>query len=147
MTSATPARRTPPKATTATKATARKAPTDRKAPADKLRAEALGEAPEGFELLRPITDLRSQEIAEAQAQLIELFENMGVDLDAARKAGEAVDIDVAMDAKTIRALGSLSTLLETYSLDAKKFADWDRGPGSQERATNLAMWFLTALGE
>lgn len=147
MTSATPARRTPPKATAGSKAVARKAPTDRKAPADKLRAEAANEAPEGADLLRPITDLRSQEIAEAQAQLIELFESMGVDLEAAREAGEAVDIDVAMDAKTIRALGSLSTMLETYSVNPEEFAQWDRGPGSQERATNLAMWYLTALGE
>jgi hypothetical protein len=139
MTSTSPAKRTAPSTA--------KRPTDRQKSADALRAEAKAERPDGADLLRPLDDLRSKEISEAQATIMELFEKMGIDINAARDAGEEVKLEIDMTPDVIRALGDLSEMLEGYALDPEAFARWDRGPGSQNRATELAMWFLAQLGE
>jgi len=135
-------------------------PQDHQKPADVLRAEALADAPEGHELLRPVSHLRSAELADAQASLMELFEGLGVDFgalaekQAARENGdEAVeddtlaDLDIEFSPAVIRAIGGLGTTLEKFAIDPAKFAEFDRGPEARQKVMDLGMWYLNAVGE
>lgn len=139
----------------ASKPPVRKAPTDRQpSKADQLAAREA-ERPEGWELLKPVTDLRSGDVALAQASLMELFEEMGLDLTeqakqakAAKDAGEEIpDVELEVNAKSIRAMASLGQLLEEYSIDAEAFAEFDTGEGALSRVISLAMYYVNALGE
>jgi len=126
--------------TTATRAPRK--PADRAKPADQLRAEALAESPAGWELITPVEELRSSQIADAQADLLELFEALGVDLSQPDR-----EFELEMTAATIRKVGELGTVLQRYSVDEEAFIAFDRGKGAAERITQLSMWFLQELGE
>lgn len=139
--------------TTTTKTTAARKPADRKvSQADQLAAEAgvrAGDLPEGAEgLLKPVEELRSTEQAEANAELIELFQAMGVDITKTTADGdEPVEQEVEVTPETVRAMGQIATVLERYAVDTQRFADFDRGKGAMQRMSALAMWFLNELGE
>lgn len=133
---------TPPAKTPARKTAtpARKTPTDRQ---PKKSEQLRSSPPVGHETLRDVTTLRSGEIAEAQASIVELFGDIGIDLD--NPDGE---VEVETSPEVLRAFGKLGALMETYAVDVETFIkDVDTGPGSQQRVSELAMWFLGRLGE
>lgn len=130
-------------AVTTTRKTAPKKPQDRQvSKSEQLQADA--KPPVGAELLRPVTELRSGEMATAQADILDLFTALGVDMDAAQ-AGEEISIETGPD--TLRVFGKLGALLEGYSVDPEAFADFDRGPGSATRMAELAMYYMGELGK
>jgi hypothetical protein len=119
-------------------------PEDHKKSADVLRAEALEEAPQGHEWLVPVERLRSRQIASAQADILGLFEDLGVDFS---KADATLDIEPSP--AVLRAIGSLGEVLESYVKPEcmDDYVEFDSGPSSRERVMELAMWFLGRLGE
>lgn len=127
--------------TSTTKKPAARKPQDHQSKADRVFDEE--HPPAGAELMRPVSDLRSQEIAEASAEIADLFAEVGIDLfDEDRK-----EVEIDSTPATLRVFGTLGSLLEKYSKDAEAFAKFDRGPGSSTRAADLAMWFLAELGK
>jgi hypothetical protein len=141
-----------------------------------LQQEALAERPDGWELLTPVEQLRSSAMAEAQADILDLFEALGMDLGSvapdaaeAKKPTNVADefelvvpedesdaeaekpandiADIPVNGDTLRAIGRLGNVLENHAVDKDEFAKWDTGRGSQERVMNLAMWYLGELGE
>jgi hypothetical protein len=140
MTDTSPTTPTPP-ASPATLAP--RQPTDRQpSKADQIADETMG-LPEGWDVLKPVIELRSAAIANAQADLLDLFEEIGVDLNA----GSEVDQEIETSAATIRALGRMAEVLEKHTVDIPAFVKLDTGPGAQGRIMSLAMWYLTKLGE
>jgi hypothetical protein len=117
-------------------------PTDHLKSADVLAAEALNEAPEGAELLKSVHKLRSKQIAGLQADLLDLFVALGVDLN---NPDEQVEIEPSPAA--IRAIGEMGEVLEAYAIDPVAYAEFDSGPAARERVMELAMWYLARLGE
>lgn len=148
--STTPARKP---AARAPRKPAPKAPQDRKKPSEVIQAEALAERPAGADLLRPVISLRSAEQANLQADLMDLFEKLGVDIGEATKAAEngeeTPEVELEVTGDTVRGIGEMSTLLEQFvipeSLD--EFIVLDTGPGALGRISDLGMWYLTQLGE
>ena len=161
---------------TTRKPAARKAPADRQKSSEVLRQEALAGRPDGWELLTPVEQLRSSAMAEAQADILDLFEALGMDLGSvtpeapeAKKPTNVADefelvadedkpeaadaklandiADIPVNGDTLRAIGHLGHVLENHAVDKEAFAQWDTGRGSQERVMNLAMWYLGELGE
>ncbi len=119
-------------------------PEDHKKGAEVLRAEAQAEAPAGAEWLIPIHRLRSSKIAAAQADLLALFGDLGVDFTSAD-----TDVNIEPPPEVIRAIGGLGDVLEAYVLPEHMddYIEFDSGPGARERVMELAMWFLGRLGE
>ena len=97
--------------------------------------------PVGADLMRPVSTLRSGEIAGAQADILELFAEVGIDLE---NPGE---VEVETSPAVMRAFGRLGALLEGHSTDPDAFAELDRGPGSSQRMAELAMWYMGELGK
>lgn len=119
---------------------ARKQPADHLSKADRLRDEK----PAGWHTLRPITDLRSGEIAEAQAGILDIFEAVGIDMSSVK---EGEELDIPATPEVVRAFGKLGSFLEAYAVDKDAFIKVDKGPGAQARIADLAMWYLAQLGE
>jgi NTP pyrophosphatase (non-canonical NTP hydrolase) len=119
-----------------------KQPTDHKQTAEALAREALNEAPEGAELLKSVYKLRSKQIASLQADLLDLFVSLGVDLN--NPDGE---VEIEPTPEAIRAIGQMGEVLEAYAVDEEAFAEFDSGPAARERVMELAMWYLARLGE
>lgn len=89
-----------------TSARAPRKPADRQKSSEALRQEAINARPEGWELLTPVEELRSADMAEAQADIIELFEKLGVDFSkagAVDDAPEEHDEDAPIDRAAIAA--------------------------------------------
>jgi len=128
--------------TSQTTARAPRKPTDRKGPSASDRMQASDQPPAGHDLLKSADVLRSGETAELQASLLELFENLGVDLNAP-------DAEFAPDntAETIRAVGKMGALLEGVALDHDAYVAFDTGRGAFQRVLDLGMWYLGQLGE
>lgn len=131
---------TPRTRSTAAKKPTPKVPQDRKRPAAVIAEE---DRPQGHDLLRPVALLRSSEQATLNADLMALFEEMGVDMGAVSKAGAAAaadeDVDdleaehaedadgvekpsaedaalqeIEVNSDAIRAIGKMSVTLETF---------------------------------
>ncbi len=101
----------------------------------------LREKPLGWNILKPVETLRSGEIADTQADLLELFESIGIDL---QNPGEH---EIETTPAVLRAFGKLGTVLEACATDKEAYAALDTGPGAQGRVADLAMWYIEALGE
>jgi len=107
--------------------------------------QAAEQPPEGHDLLVPVSKLRSGAVADIQADLLELFEEMGVDIN---KAGEDdAEQEVDTSPATLRALGRMGSLLEANAEDVEGYIALDTGKGAQQRVLTLAMWYLGQLGE
>lgn len=127
---------------TTPKTTAPRKPQDRKASkSDVLQAQDA--PPIGHDLLRPVSKLRSGELANAQADLIDIFATIGIDLTEARD--ETVEIETTPE--VLRGIGRLGDFLESYADDLEGYIALDSGPGAQARISDLAMWFLGQMGE
>jgi hypothetical protein len=163
----TPARK-PAGSTTASRAP--KPPQDRKKPAAVIAADR---APLGHDYLKPVALLRSSEQAILNADLIALFEGMGVDMSNIVGAAAAEDEDelaaavdeafvegeepeaepegqvIEMNSEAVRAMAKMSALLEDFVLPehADDFVQLDTGKGALNRISDLGMWYLEALGE
>lgn len=99
--------------------------------------------PVGHDLLRPVVTLRSGEMADAQASILDLFSELGIDMTADTEK----TVEVENSPATVRIFGKLGSLLERYAVDAEAFADLDRGPGAGTRMAELAMWYMAELGK
>lgn len=119
-------------------------PEDHKKPSEVLRAEALEEAPAGAEWLIPVARLRSRQISAAQADLLGLFEDLGVDF-----SNPDATLDIEPSPAVLRAIGGLGEVVESYVLPEHldDYIEFDSGPAARERVMELAMWFLGRLGE
>jgi len=118
-------------------------PQDHKRTKSDILADST-QPPTGADLLRPVEELRSGEIADAQADILQLFADIGIDLNSAQE-GEEVSIETTPD--TLRGIGKLGALLETFAVDKDAYAEFDRGRGAQGRVMELAMWYMGQLGE
>lgn len=147
----------PTRTTPAAKKPAPKAPQDRKRPSVQIAAESK---PEGHEFLKPVALLRSSEQATLNADLMALFEGMGIDMGAAQDAAAKAEADgtdaaeaavqeVEVNSDAIRAIGKMSALLEQFVLEDKlaAFEKLDTGKGALNRISDLGMWYLEQLGE
>ena len=135
-------------ATPAEKATTRapRKPQDRQASkSEQLAAESAPAA--GHELLTPVARLRSAENAEATASIVDLFAELGIDLNDRGDDAEEVEVDTSP--ATIRVMGRIGKLLESYVIDGQEeaFAELDRGYGAMTRMADLAMWYMGELGK
>lgn len=126
--------------TPAGKTPARKTPTDRQP----KKSDQISDIPPiGHDTLKPVAELRSGQIAEATATLMELFEVIGINLD---KPDEEVEIETTP--AVMRGFGKLGETLEQFTIDTDRYIkEVDTGTGSQQRVAALAMWYLARLGE
>lgn len=99
------------------------------------------EPPLGHDFLKPVESLRSGEIAAAQADMLDLFAAIGIDL---ANPGEH---EIETTPEVLRGFGSLGELLEKFCLNLEGYQALDTGKGAQGRVTELAMWYLGQLGE
>lgn len=108
---------------------------------DQLAAEAAA-PPAGAALLKPSYDLPSWDRLEVMATLTETFESLGFDLD---NAGE--EFELHTDAKTLRAIAKMQRELAQFAVDNDEYEAFAKRPDAVSEITNLAMWYLGALGE
>lgn len=127
-----------------------KKPTDRQ-PSKSAIAQAEAQPPIGHSLLRPVVMLRSGEIADAQADILDLFGEVGIDLENMKdeNGDTPTEVEVENSPHTLRVFGRLGTLLENFvdDEDKEEFIDLDRGPGAGTRMADLAMWYMAELGK
>ncbi|WP_382307279.1 hypothetical protein [Herbiconiux sp. UC225_62] len=107
---------------------------------DQLAAEAA--PPPGADLLKPVTSLPSWDRLDLTALLTEAFENLGINLE-----DEDNTFEVTNDAKSLRALASMQRGLIPVAVNEEAYITFASGPNSVSEVTNLAMWYLAAMGE
>lgn len=128
---------------TTTAARAPRKPQDRQASkAEQLAAAA--KPPVGHDTLRPVSDLRSGELATAQADIIDIFGEIGIDLT---EENRGKDVEIETTPAVLRGFGKLGAYLEQYAADVPAFIEIDKGRGAQNRIAELAMWYLGQMGE
>ena len=140
--------------TSTTKTTKPRAPQDRKPKqSDLLAAEAAEAMPAGAEHLK-LAALPAWDQADAISAITELFQDMGIDVDAAVKAAGdedadevAVDTGIDLTSANIKTMGKLVRLLLDYAEDTEAFTTAVSGPGGLVRGLEIAMWYFGALGE
>lgn len=108
---------------------------------DQMKADS--QPPAGHETLRAVATLRSGEMADAQADILDLFLELGIDLENTSEEKAEIENSPA----TLRVLGKLGAILENYAADADAFAEIDRGHGAGSRMADLAMWYMAELGK
>lgn len=128
-----------------------KKPTDRQ-PSKSELAKAEANPPAGHDLIRPVAMLRSSEIANAQADILDLFKLVGIDLGNIEKDADGnpvEEVEVDNSPETLRVFGSLGNVLEAFVApeNLEAFADLDRGYGAGTRMAELAMWYMAELGK
>lgn len=107
---------------------------------EQLAAEA--DIPAGADLLRPPTSLPSWDRLDLTALLTETFESLGVDLD-----DEGAELELKTDAATLRAMAKMQRGLIPFARNEEEFIQFASGGDSITAVTELAMWYLAALGE
>lgn len=113
---------------------------------------AAEEVPAGHDLLLPVEQLRSGEQIAIQADLMGLFDDLGIDFDAASKAasdGKEVNAEIETSADSLRAIGRMGVILESYVVEGREedYRAFDTGRGAPSRVMELGMWYLARLGE